>query len=176
MANVNSPFGLRPVGNGVAGTAPRITKYTRSTTGAIGEGAVVHLAATGPAVAADNTMDPGVIGVTAHFVGTNDTEVYVYDDPNQEFIVQGDSAVTTPISIIGLYGQLVDATTYNATNGDSSVQLDTSEVSSVRADGFVLQVVRPWDSPDNDQDAADAKWVVKITHLSHLLSGDTAAA
>lgn len=174
MANVDSPVGLRPIGNGVAGTAPRITKYTRSSTGAIGEGAIVHLVAAGPATAADTTMDPGVIGVTAHFVGTNDTEVFVYDDPMQEYLVQGDSAVTTPISILGAYCNPSNCTTYNATTGDSKVELVTANATGVRDDGDILQIVRLWESEDNDQDAANAKWVVKITHRSHIFASDSA--
>lgn len=174
MANIDWPNGLRAVGNGVAGTAPRLTKYTRSSTGAIGEGAVVWLATTGPAAAASTTMDPHVLGVVSHFVGASDTEVYVYDDPEQEFVVQGDTAEGTPISVIGAFGNLINATTYNATTLQSKVELDVSELTRTRADGDILQVVRLWESEDNDQDAVNAKWVVKIYGPSHVFGANVA--
>jgi hypothetical protein len=169
MANIDWPSGFRPVSNGIAGTAPRIRKYTRSTTGAIGEGALLALAQTGPKTDAATNLDGNIIGVSAHFVGASDTEVFIYDDPDQEFIVQGDTAVATPISIIGFYCSLINATTYNATTLQSKTEVDISGATSTTgpADGDVIQIVGLYEAEDNDQDAANAKWVVKIAPNQH---------
>jgi hypothetical protein len=176
MANVDFPAGLRPVSNGKAGTAPRMRPYTRSSTGVIYEGAPVYLAATGPDTAAQTTMDPAVLGAAAHYVGVNDTEVYVYDDPDQEFLIQGDTAVATPLGVIGNYCNPLNPTTGNATTLQSKCELDTSECTSAQDDGDIFQVVRLWNAEDNDQDAANAKWVVKISEASHVFtSGGTIA-
>lgn len=176
MANIDWPAGLRPVNNGKAGTAPRIRKYTRSSTGVIYEGAPVYLAATGPDTAAQTTMDPAVLGACAAYVGSSDTEVFVYDDPDQEYEIQGDSAVATPIGVIGNYCNPLNPTTGNATTLQSKCELDTSEATSVQADGDIFQIVRLVDEQDNDQDAANAKWIVKIAEASHVFtSGGTIA-
>ena len=176
MANVDFPAGLRPISNGKAGTAPRMRPYTRSTTGVIYEGAPVYLAVTGPATAVQTTMDPAVLGATAHYVGASETVIHVYDDPDQEFLIQGDSAVATPISVIGNYCNPLNPTTGNGTTLQSKCELDTSECTSAQADGDIYQVVRLWNAEDNDQDAANAKWVVKISEASHVFtSGGTIA-
>lgn len=176
MANTNWPSGLRPISNGIAGTAPRMRPYTRSSTGVIYEGAPVYLAATGPAVAAQTTADPAMLGAAAHYAAASDTEIFVYDDPSQEYLIQGDSAVATPIGVIGSYCNPLNPTTGNGTTLQSKCELDTSEATSVQADGDIFQIVRLWNGDDNDQDAADAKWVVKISEASHAFtSGGTIA-
>lgn len=176
MANIDWPAGLRPVSNGKAGTAPRITKYTRSSTGALYEGAPCYLAETGPAVAAQTTMDPNVLGVIAAYCGASETEVFVYDDPEQEFEIQGDTAVTTPISVIGHVCNPLNPTTGNATTLQSKCELDISEATTTRADGDILQIVRLVDEESNDQDAANAKWIVKFYEPAHIFGGNTAAS
>lgn len=171
MANVDAPLGLRPVGNGVGGTAPRITAYTRSSTGVIYEGAVLVLLETGPAAFNGTTAAHAynVIGVAAAPVASAGTEVLVYDDPEQEFLIQGDSAVAAPILAPGRYANLT-AVTGNATTLQSKSELDTSALTSTYAAFDVCQVRRPWDAQDNDQDAANAKWVVKITDKAHMFA------
>jgi hypothetical protein len=174
MANIDWPSGLRPINNGKAGTAPRIRKYTRSSTGVLYEGAPLHMADTGPACSAQTTADPVVLGACAHYVAATETEVYIYDDPDQEYLIQGDSAVTTPLSVIGQYCNPLNPTTGNGTTLQSKCELDTSGITPTQADGDIFQIVRLWDDPDNDQDAVNAKWVVKITPASHVFtSGGT---
>lgn len=176
MANTDWPSGLRPISNGKAGTAPRMRPYTRSSTGIIYEGAPVYLAATGPAVAAQTTADPAMLGAAAHYAAADETEIFVYDDPDQEYLIQGDTAVGTPISAIGNYCNPLNPTTGNATTLQSKCELDVSEVTSVQADGDIFQVVRLWNGEDNDQDAVNAVWVVKISEASHMFtSGGTIA-
>ena len=171
MANVDAPLGLRPVGNGVAGSAPRITAYTRSGTSVIYEGAMLVLLESGPAVFNGTTAAHAynVIGVAAAYCGASQTEVLVYDDPEQEFLIQGDSAVSTPALAPGRYANLT-AVTGNATTLQSKSELDTSELTSTYAAFDVCQIRRPWNAQDNDQDAANAKWVVKITDKAHMFA------
>jgi len=171
MANVDAPLGLRPVGNGVAGSAPRITAYTRSGTSVIYEGAMLVLLESGPAAFNGTTAAHAynVIGVAAAYCGASQTEVLVYDDPEQEFLIQGDSAVSTPALAPGRYANLT-AVTGNATTLQSKSELDTSELTSTYAAFDVCQIRRPWNAQDNDQDAANAKWVVKITDKAHMFA------
>lgn len=171
MANVDSPMGLRPIGNGKAGTAPQITPYTRSGTAVIYEGALVVKNADGVDVYNGTTAAQAynVLGVAAHYASATMTQVLVYDDPDQEFLIQGDSAVTTPLMVIGWYANL-NAVTGNTTTLQSKSELDTSELTSTYAAFDVCQVRRPWNAEDNDQDAANAKWVVKITQKAHALA------
>lgn len=173
MANIDAPLGLRPIGNGIAGTAPRITKYVRSTTGAIGEGAIMTLDDSGPIINVATTHDdlsPGgnVCGVLAHYVAAADTEMFIYDDPKQEFLVQGDTAVTTPISALGQYYTVVNGITHNATTLQSKIELDTSSVTATAAAGDILQVRRLVNEDANDQDAANADWIVVIRPSAHV--------
>ena len=177
MANLDWPSGLRPIGNGRGGTAPQITKYTRSSTGALYEGALLIKDTTGPVAYNGTTADHAyqVIGVAAHYHGASETDVYVYDDPDQEFLVQGDSAVTTPLLKVTWMGP-VTAVTGNATTLQSKTELDTSSLTATYAAFDCLQIVRLWDAQDNDQDAANAKWVVKITRTAHIHANNSTRA
>jgi len=171
MANVDSPLGLRPVDNGVGGTAPRITSYTRSGTSVIYEGALVVLLETGPAAYNGTTAAHAynVLGVAAHYCSATDLQCLIFDDPEQEFLIQGDTAVAAPLLAPGRYAN-VTAVTGNTTLLQSKSELDTSELTSTYAAFDVCQVRRPWDAQDNDQDAANAKWVVKITDKAHVFA------
>ena len=170
MANLDSPLGLRPVDNGVGGTAPRITAYTRTGTSVIYEGALVVLLESGPGVYNGTTAAHAynVLGVAAHYSAAAG-EVLIYDDPEQEFLIQGDSAVAAPLLAPGRYANLT-VVTGNATLLQSKSELDTSELTSLYAAFDVCQVRRPWNAQDNDQDAANAKWVVKITDKAHVFA------
>lgn len=171
MANVDSPLGLRPIGNGIAGTAPRITQYSRSGTAVIYEGALLVKNDDGVDVYNGTTAAQAynVIGVAAHYAAAATTQVLVYDDPAQEFLIQGDTAVATPLKVVGWYANLTGVTG-NTTTLQSKSELDTSALTPTYAAFDVCQVRRPWIAQDNDQDAANAKWVVKITDKAHALA------
>lgn len=171
MANVNSPLGLRAVDNGIGGAAPRITQYVRTGTSVIYEGAIVVLLESGPAAYNGTTAAHAynVIGVAAHYCAADQTDVLVYDDPDQEFMIQGDSAVAAPLLAPGRYANLT-VVTGDTTLLQSKSELDTSELTSTYAAFDVCQVRRPVNAQDNDQDAADAKWIVKITDKAHAFS------
>jgi hypothetical protein len=122
-------------------------------------------------------MDPAVLGAVAFYHASDETDVFVYDDPDQEYEIQGDSAVATPISVIGQYCNPLNPTTGNATTLQSKCELDTSECTSAQGDGDIFQIVRLVEEENNDQDAANAKWIVKISEASHVFtSGGTISA
>jgi len=177
MANLDWPSGLRPLNNGTAGTAPRVTMYTRSNTAVLYEGALLVQLTSGPGVYTGTTAAHAyqIVGVAANYHGASDTDVYVYDDPAQEFLVQGDSAVATPLLKVGWMGP-VTAVTGNTTTLQSKSELDTSALTATYAAFDCLQIVRQWHADDNDQDAANAKWVVKITDKAHILSNTSTRA
>ena len=179
MANIDSPMGLRAIGNGTGGTAPRLTKYVRTTTTAvIYEGSPVQAPADLQMMTAATgaTDDPGFVGVASHYVAIGETDVYVYDDPEQEFLIQGDDAVTTPVGDVGMYANVINGNAGSATTLQSTCELDTSTSSLTDADGSFLQIMRLWHAEDNDQDAANAKWVVKFQNRAHIFGSNVASA
>ena len=167
MANIDAQLGLRPV-QSKYGTVPRISEYTRSSTGVIYEGALVYLAEAGFAVYNGTTaaQETSIIGVTAHPVAANDTDALIFDDPDQLYMVQADgNAITTAAAALvaqGRYCNLVSHTAGNTLTGQSKIELDTSEVTSVRAAHDVVQLVRLSSDPKNDVTAANEKWIVKL--------------
>ena len=167
MANVNFPAGLRPIGN-PSGTAPQITEYTRTSTAVIGEGALVYAADAGPVVWTGTATGGGLLlGALAHYASASDLKLSIYDDPRQEFLIQGDDAISSELTAIGECFGVIDSTTHNTTTLQSAMQMDVSDQTSVATTVLPLQVTRFLHSEDNDIDAADAKWIVKIAAVGH---------
>jgi len=164
-------MGLRPIGNGVGGTAPQITHYTRSNTAVLYEGAILVRAADGPAVYNGTTAAHAynVVGVCAAYCAADETQVIVYDDPQQEFLVQGDDAIADPIDAIGKMAP-VSPFTGNTTTLQSKTEMTSAGITVTYAAFDCLQIRRIWNGEDNDQDAANAKWVVKFTPTAHILA------
>ena len=141
MANLDRPMGFRPVSNGIAGTAPRISQYVVDSTlsTAIYEGDMVYkykLGVISVADSTDTTEVRNIVGVAAHYVGTDPgagTKVAVYDDPEQKFIVQvDDNAVSTAAllqELIGFHGRIIP-TTGGVTTLQSKMELDGSSLTS----------------------------------------------
>ena len=179
MANIDAPRGFRPIGNGAGGTAPRVTLYVRALTGILYEGAplvkntsnLAEFDGVTDASATDSqeTHDRIVIGVCAHYVAAADTDVYIYDDPAQEFLVQGDSAVGAPFEAVSKYCSLLNMATGNTTSGHSKCEIDSSEITQTRDEFDIVQIKRLYNEPDNDQDAVNAKWVVTSASTCHIL-------
>lgn len=167
MANIDQQLGLRPI-RSPYGTVPRITQYTRSTTGVIYEGAVLSKLSTGPVVYNGTTAAQGynILGVAAHYVAADETKLLVYDHPDQEYVVQGDANnITTAANLLeatSKYCNLVSNTVGNTTTLQSKAELDTSEVTGVAAAHDVVQLVRFHTDPSNDVTAINEKWVVKL--------------
>jgi len=182
MANVDKPFGLRPIGNLSATGAQKQYGYLISDnqSGAIYQGDLVtvydgylvkfapatHTAAVG-VFNGCNYIDPttgkptwknyypGSVNITQGEITAD-----VLDDPNQLFIVQVDESVAQ--TDIGKNADVV-GTGGSTTTGVSTMELDSSTIAKTAA--LNLKIVGLWDVPGNEF-GTNAVVVVKINeHL-----------
>jgi hypothetical protein len=181
MSNIDQQLGLRPL-RSPYGTAPKITEYTRSTTGVIYEGAVLAKLSTGPVVYNGTTAAQGIniLGVAAAYCAASETAVPIFDDPGQLFVVQADdNSVTTAAAAIEAqtkYVNLVSNTVGNTTTLQAKTELDASEITNTYAAHDVLQIVGLYPDPSNDVTSANEKWVVKFMPTVHVWTGVGAKA
>ena len=159
MANVNKPFGLRPIGNLSATGAQKQYGYqiADNQSGAIYQGDLVvvydgyiikydeatHAAPTGvfngcqyndPTRANKPTWKnyyPGSVDIT-----TGQIDCEVLDDPNQLFLIQADGAVTQ--ANIGKNADPTAATTGSTTTGISAGTLKSSSIAKTAALTFKI--------------------------------------
>lgn len=116
MANSDRPRGARPKGRVL-----RETEYTAGAT--VYPGDLVHLEADGlvdPAAASE-----ACVGVAATYASASGEKVLVYDDPDQQFIIQADTGTTPAQTAVGLNYDVV-ATGGNTTYRQSRMELDSS--------------------------------------------------
>ena len=191
MANVDAPFGLRPVGelgsniqNGgtskyliVDGESDIIMKGDLVKLEASG---YITLSGDGDAVQAIGVFNgcfyndpttqkptwknyyPGSITVS---IGTIDA--FVYDDPNKLFEIQGDGVIAQ--SSVGRNTNIVYAVG-STVNGQSKTELDAT-VESAGVTGQ-LRIIRICEDPDNsDISATDANWIVRINEHQYYNNG-----
>ena len=184
MANKDAAFGLRPVGKlgsdiNNAGTSKYIILDGYGT--AIYKGDPVLLANDGT-IQVQNAATTNNIGVfngcfyndpttqkptwSNYYPGSitptvGDIEAYVYDDPNQLFLIQ-DEGTLAQTNV----GNNADIATYVAgstINGQSKVELS----STAAATAATFRIVRISEDPENsDISSANANWVVRYNeHL-----------
>jgi hypothetical protein len=182
MANVDKPFGLRPLGNLSATGSQKQYGYeiADNQSGAIYQGDLVtvydgylvkflpatHTAAVG-VFNGCNYIDPssgkptwknfypGSVNITAGKIQAD-----VIDDPSQLFIIQVDESVAQ--TQIGMNADVVGSTGSNTT-GVSAMELDSSTIAKAAA--LNLKIVGLWDVPGNEF-GTNAVVVVKINeHL-----------
>ena len=184
MANKDAAFGLRPVGKlgsdiNNAGTSKYIILDGYGT--AIYKGDPVLLANDGT-IQVQNAATTNNIGVfngcfyndpttqkptwKNYYPGSitptvGDIEAYVYDDPNQLFLIQ-DEGTLAQTNV----GNNADIATYVAgstVNGQSKVELS----STAAATAATFRIVRISEDPENsDISSANANWVVRYNeHL-----------
>lgn len=184
MANVNKPFGLRPLGNLSATGSQKQYGYqiADNQAGAIFQGDLVtlkdgyilkfnpasHTAAVGvlngvfyidPTTGKPTFKNfyPGSVNITA---GTIQADVI--DDPSQLFIVQADEDIVQ--SDFGKNADVTASTTGSTTTGLSAMTLDSSTIATTAA--LNLKLVGKWDIPGNNLDENYTVVVVKINeHL-----------
>jgi hypothetical protein len=184
MANVNKPFGLRPIGNLSATGAQKQYAYeiADNQSGAIFQGDLVtvydgflvkfvpgtHTAAAGvfngcsyidPSSGKPTWKNfyPGSVNIT-----TGKIIADVLDDPNQLFIVQADEDIVQ--ADIGKNADVTAATTGSTTTGVSAMTLDSSTVGK-EADKN-LKIVGVYGTPENELGSNYTVVVVKINeHL-----------
>ena len=188
MANKDAAFGLRPVGKlgsdiNNAGTSKYIILDGYGT--AIYKGDPVLLANDGT-IQVQNAATTNNIGVfngcfyndpttqkptwKNYYPGSitptvGDIEAYVYDDPNQLFLIQ-DAGTLAQTNV----GNNADIATYVAgstINGQSKVELS----STAAASAATFRIVRICEDPENsDISSANANWVVRYNE--HLYYND----
>ena len=191
MANLDAPFGLRPVGElGSDIQNGGTSKYliTSGESDIIMKGDLVKLEASGyitlsgdgDAVQAIGVFNgcfyndpttqkptwknyyPGSITVS---IGTIDA--FVYDDPNKLFEIQGDGVIAQ--SSVGRNTNIVYAVG-STVNGQSKTELDAT-VESAGVTGQ-LRIIRICEDPDNsDISATDANWIVRINEHQYYNNG-----
>ena len=189
MANKDAAFGLRPVGKlgsdiNNAGTSKYIILDGYGT--AIYKGDPVLLANDGT-IQVQNAATTNNIGVfngcfyndpttqkptwSNYYPGSitptvGDIEAYVYDDPNQLFLIQ-DEGTLAQTNV----GNNADIATYVAgstINGQSKVELS----STAAATAATFRIVRISEDPENsDVSSANANWVVRYNE--HLYYNDS---
>jgi len=189
MANKDAAFGLRPVGKlgsdiNNAGTSKYIILDGYGT--AIYKGDPVLLANDGT-IQVQNAATTNNIGVfngcfyndpttqkptwKNYYPGSitptvGDIEAYVYDDPNQLFLIQ-DEGTLAQTNV----GNNADIATYAAgstINGQSKVELS----STAAATAATFRIVRISEDPENsDVSSANANWVVRYNE--HLYYNDS---
>jgi len=188
MANVNKPFGLRPIGNLSATGAQKQYGYTiaDNQSGAIFQGDLVtvydgylvkfipgtHTAATGvfngcsyidPTSGKPTWKNyyPGSVNIT-----TGSIVAEVLDDPAQLFLIQVDESVAQ--TQIGKNADVTASTTGSTVNGISNATLDSSTITNNAA--FNLKIVALYASPDNEF-GTNAVVVVKINEHAYGSAG-----
>lgn len=182
MANVDKPFGLRPLGN-LSGTGSQKQygyEIADNQSGAIYQGDLVtvydgylvkfapatHTAAVG-VFNGCNYIDPttgkptwknyypGSVNITAGQIIAD-----VIDDPSQLFVIQVDESVAQ--TDVGMNADVV-GTGGSTTTGVSTMELDSSSIAKTAA--LNLKIVGLWDVPGNEF-GTNAVVVVKINeHL-----------
>jgi hypothetical protein len=180
MANVDKPYGLRPLGNLSATGAQKQYGYNiaDNQSGAIYQGDLVALsggyivkyvaASHATAIGVFNgcyyvdpttgkptwkNFYPGSINITT---GTIDADVI--DDPSQLFVIQADEDVVQ--ADIGQNAAVVVGSTGSNTTGLSNMELDSSTILDTST--LVLKILGKYNIPDNALGENFTQVVVKI--------------
>ena len=184
MANVNKPFGLRPLGNLSATGSQKQFGYEieDNQSGAIFQGDLVtlkdgyivkfapasHTAAVGvfngcnyidPSTGKPTWKNyyPGSVNITAGKIIAD-----VIDDPNQLFIIQADEDIVQ--ADFGKNADVTGSTTGSTVTGLSAMTLDSSTIATTAA--LNLKLVSKWDVPGNN--LAENYTVVVVKINEHL--------
>lgn len=131
MANLDNPRGLVPFGE-----VKHVGHYKKDASAtAIFQGTPVILESDGY-IAPYSSGGGDLLGVAAKYSATltADNDIEVYDDPNQEFIIQDDASATSAITNIG---NCADCT---AESGNTSTGISTCELSITGAGATTAQL------------------------------------
>jgi hypothetical protein len=191
MANVNKPFGLRPIGNLSATGAQKQYAYeiADNQSGAIFQGDLVtvfdgylvkfapgtHTSAVGvfngcsyidPSSGKPTWKNfyPGSVNITAGKIMAD-----VLDDPNQLFIIQADEDIVQ--ADIGKNADVTASTTGSTVTGVSAMTLDSSTVAKTAA--LNLKIVGKYDVPEN---ALGEDYTVVVVKINEHMYGSAGVA
>jgi len=189
MANVNKPFGLRPIGNLSATGAQKQYGYliADNQSGAIYQGDLVtvfdgylvkfapgtHTAAVGVFNGCQYTDPtsgkptwknyyPGSVNITSGVITAD-----VIDDPAQLFLVQADEDIVQ--ADIGKNADVTASTTGSTVTGVSAMTLDSSTVANAAA--LNLKIVGMYNVPENEFGSDYTVVVVKINEHAYGSAG-----
>ena len=191
MANVDKAFGLNPYkGNSAGSSVQIVNKYNIVTTGygtSIYQGDLTIFA--GGYINSSAVSSPNIVGAFSHcyYVATDGTptfknyypasttalgsgaiEAYIYDDPNQLFIVQADGASAQ--TCIGRNAD-TDGIGGSTTTGVATRELDSSTINTTAALQLkIVSVVQ--DDVNGDLTANNANLIVLINE--HYMRGAVA--
>ena len=191
MANVNKPFGLRPVGNLSATGAQKQYGYQieDNQAGAIYQGdlvvvydgyiikydAATHTAPTGvfngcqyydPTRAGKPTWKnfyPGSVDITSGIIACE-----VLDDPNQLFLIQAAGTITQ--AEIGKNADPTASTTGSTTTGVSAGSLSSASIAKTQA--LTFKIIGVSEQPDNEI----GTYTVVVVKLNQHQYGSTGVA
>lgn len=197
MANIDSPFGLRPIAK--QGSAPGGT--TGTTKYKISSGASALFTGDPVKLKADGSIEvkggAGAItgAISGVFMGcfytdpttskptfrnnypdglaASDAIAFISDDPDQLYIAQQDSVGSNVVAAdLHTNANMVMAAG-STTTGMSKAEIDSSTAATGNAT-FMLKIMDFYDTPSNDATAANSICVVKINN--HELGASTGTA
>ena len=116
-----------------------------------------------------NSVAAGTTFGTDYNTGSNDGIGFVNDNPQQEYVIKADAAVTQ--AMIGDAGYNTNSfTATDAKNGQSTVTLD---IGGGAASTHMFKLVRSANDPENkDNGAIGSNQIVVIAGASNLYNGD----
>ena len=189
MANVDSPFGLRPIGNTVGSSDFQMTEYLIPDNEAtsifqgdpveIDDNNAGFIAVQEAVTNVDNIgvfngclidSDPstGKPKFSNFYSQTNITQgkikAFVFDNPYQRFLIQGDSATAAAAADIGKVADTVATHSGSTTTGISGLELDVSDLAAT--DGQLKAIAFTGD-PQNNELAIHANYVVQFNEHAH---------
>lgn len=175
MANVNSPFGLRWLGDLVSGSiAGQVNEYAIASSDSNNYflGQLVKSTGTATSTGIPTIEGAGegdtIRGVIVGFkfnptdlnkvygVASTSRTVYVVDDPYAQFVIQADGTVAA--TDIGANADISTAVSGSTVTGDSGIQL---KVSTITASTAQLRILRLQQVPNNEL-GAYSKMIVMI--------------
>ena len=192
MANIDQPFGLRPiakVGSAPGGTTGTTKYRITSGAGAMFTGDIVKQANDGSVVqgtAGDaargvfmgcfytdpSTSKPRFNNTFPNGTAASDAIAFVADDPDQLFIAQQDSdSANAVVADLNLNANLVVGSG-NTTTGISGMEIDSDSKNTTAT--LNVKLIDFYDTPSNDATANNSILVVKINN--HELGSHTGTA
>ena len=167
MANIDNPRGLKPLHNPTGEV--RVRKYLANVTTDVFQGDVVQMLATGRVKSITTTTgNDKIMGVAANYVDASDSgtpqDIWVYDDPFQEFEIQDDGEAATPsAAVVGATFAMI-LTTGNTTTGVSKQEIDASAAGAAATDPLLVLGFKA--APDQEV-GKNAAHIVKLNR--HML-------
>ena len=202
MANTNVAFGLKPINTAGSTPATQGTNayFIDSSASAIFQGSMVKADNGGEIVicsATGDTQKPVGVFAGCEYVSSStgkkvfsnfwpgsgadtnfDIVGFVYDNPQQRFIICSDASLTdraTAIAAIFENSQFNNGASGSTTTGISSAQLDVATLDSSNT-SLPLKIVGIQDNPENEDFTAAGIPVIVMFNNHALLSPDSEAA